>query len=170
MIGYCLHFAHKAEVTGSNPVGCVNYFNGLDDFCAFQKLPVPENFRRICSRAVPGKIGKCSNAHRRTSPCGNSVMNNGECNGTRSKKSILECQRSRAHLRLERQTRDNMRWMGTGPIFRKHGGRVYYHIDKLQEWSMERRVKSTELLPIFQATDSIALQWWLLLIKNWSLR
>jgi hypothetical protein len=60
--------------------------------------------------------------------------------------------------------------MGTGPIFRKHGGRVYYHIDELQEWSMERRVKSTELLPIFQATDSIALQWWLLLIKNWSLR
>lgn len=63
-----------------------------------------------------------------------------------------------------------MRWMGTGPIFRKHGGRVYYHIDELQEWSMERRVKSTELLPIFKATVSIALQWWLLLLKNWSLR
>ena len=83
------HLAHKAEVTGSNPVGYANYFNGLDDFCAFQKLPVPENFRRICSRVVPGKIGKCSNANRRTSPHGTSVTNNGECNGTRSKKYIL---------------------------------------------------------------------------------
>jgi hypothetical protein len=26
------HLAPKAEVTGSNPVGCANYFNWLDDF------------------------------------------------------------------------------------------------------------------------------------------
>ena len=31
---------------------------------------------------------------------------------------------------------------------------------------MERRVMSTELPPIFQATDSIALQWWLLLLNG----
>jgi len=46
-------------------------------------------------------------------------------------------------LRLKKRTLDNMRWMGTGPNFRKHGGRVFYHIDELKEWSLETRAKST---------------------------
>jgi hypothetical protein len=46
-------------------------------------------------------------------------------------------------LRLKKRTLDNMRWMGTGPNFRKHGGRVYYHIDELKEWSLETKAKST---------------------------
>jgi hypothetical protein len=36
-----------------------------------------------------------------------------------------------------------MRWMGNGPNFRKHGGRVFYHIDELKEWSLKTRGKST---------------------------
>ena len=48
-----------------------------------------------------------------------------------------------AYLRLGKRTLDNMRWMGTGPMFRKHGGRVYYHFDELKEWSLESRAKST---------------------------
>ena len=48
-----------------------------------------------------------------------------------------------AFLRLKKRTLDNMRWMGTGPNFRKHGGRVYYHFDELKEWSLETRAKST---------------------------
>ena len=48
-----------------------------------------------------------------------------------------------AYLRLGKRTLDNMRWMGTGPVFRKHGGRVYYHFDELKEWSLETRAKST---------------------------
>ena len=43
----------KAEVTGSNPVGCANDFNYLDVYFAPQKVPCPENVRRICSREVP---------------------------------------------------------------------------------------------------------------------
>ena len=46
-------------------------------------------------------------------------------------------------LRLKKRTLDNMRWMGTGPSFRKHGGRIYYHIDELKEWSLATRAKST---------------------------
>ena len=46
-------------------------------------------------------------------------------------------------LRLKKRTLDNMRWMGTGPSFRKHGGRIFYHIDELKEWSLATRANST---------------------------
>ena len=58
---------------------------------------------------------------------------------------FLNVREAEDFLRLKKRTLDNMRWMGTGPSFRKHGGRVYNHIDELQEWSMDPRVKSTEL-------------------------
>jgi hypothetical protein len=48
-----------------------------------------------------------------------------------------------SYLRLKKRTLDNMRWMGTGPKFRKHGGRIYYHIDELKEWSLNSRRNST---------------------------
>jgi hypothetical protein len=46
-------------------------------------------------------------------------------------------------LRFKKRTLDNMRWRGTGPSFRKHGGRIFYHIDELKEWSLATRAKST---------------------------
>jgi hypothetical protein len=49
-------------------------------------------------------------------------------------------------LRLKKRTLDNMRWMGTGPSFRKHGGRIFFHIDELKEWSLALRAKSTSQL------------------------
>jgi len=48
-----------------------------------------------------------------------------------------------AYLRLKRRTLDNMRWIGGGPKYRKHGGRVFYHRDDLKAWSEARAVKST---------------------------
>jgi hypothetical protein len=48
-----------------------------------------------------------------------------------------------AFLRLKKRTFDNIRWVGNGPSFRKHGERVFYHIDELIEWSLETRAKST---------------------------
>jgi hypothetical protein len=48
-----------------------------------------------------------------------------------------------AFLRLKKRTLDNLRWMGTGPKFRKHGGRIYYHVDELKEWSLSSRRNST---------------------------
>lgn len=47
------------------------------------------------------------------------------------------------YLRLKKRTLDNMRWMGNGPLFRKHGGRVYYDVKELSEWSLSSRCKST---------------------------
>ena len=46
------------------------------------------------------------------------------------------------YLRLKKRTLDNMRWMGTGQSLREHGGRIFYHIDKLKEWSLETRATS----------------------------
>jgi hypothetical protein len=43
------HLAPKAEVTGSNPVGCANDFRDLGEIFASQKVPCPKNVRRICS-------------------------------------------------------------------------------------------------------------------------
>ena len=37
------------------------------------------------------------------------------------------------YVRLAKRTLDYMCWMGTGPMFRKHGGRIFYHIDKLKK-------------------------------------
>ncbi|MBZ0260516.1 MAG: DNA-binding protein [Hyphomicrobiales bacterium] len=46
-------------------------------------------------------------------------------------------------LCLKKRTLDNMRWMGTGPQSRKHGGRICYHLDELKEWSLKNRRWST---------------------------
>ena len=40
-----------------------------------------------------------------------------------------------AFLRLRARTLDNMRWLGIGPKYRKHGGRIVYHIQDLVDWS-----------------------------------
>jgi hypothetical protein len=47
-----------------DPVGCANDFNWLGKYYALQKVPCPENVRRIRSRAVPGKVGNCSRTNR----------------------------------------------------------------------------------------------------------
>jgi hypothetical protein len=36
-----------------------------------------------------------------------------------------------------------MRWKGTGPVFRRHGGRIVYQRDELLAWSAERKAKNT---------------------------
>jgi hypothetical protein len=42
-------------------------------------------------------------------------------------------------LRLKKHTLENMRSQGTGPPYRKHGGRVFYPLDGLIEWSENSR-------------------------------
>ena len=56
---------------------------------------------------------------------------------------FLNVQEAADYLRLGKRTLDNMRWMGTGPAFRKHGGRIFYHADELQRWSEASQVLST---------------------------
>ncbi len=56
---------------------------------------------------------------------------------------FLTVDEAATYLRLKKRTLDNMRWMGTGPKYRKHGGRIYYHADELKEWSLKSRRTST---------------------------
>ena len=49
-----------------------------------------------------------------------------------------------ALLRVHRRTLDNMRWKGTGPIFRRHGGRIVYQRDELLAWSAERKARNSQ--------------------------
>lgn len=46
-------------------------------------------------------------------------------------------------LRLKEHTLENMRWQGTGPPFRKHGGRVFYDREEILEWSNRARRRSS---------------------------
>lgn len=51
-------------------------------------------------------------------------------------RSVVE---AAAFLRLTRAALDRYRWSGGGPKYRKHGGRVFYHIDDLHAWSESRQ-------------------------------
>ena len=46
-------------------------------------------------------------------------------------------------LKLQANTLEKMRVYGGGPIYRKHGRYVRYHIDDLNEWSDLRKKDST---------------------------
>lgn len=45
-------------------------------------------------------------------------------------------------LRLKPHTLENMRSEGTGPLFRKHGCRVFYLRAEIRAWSKQRRRQS----------------------------
>ena len=60
-----------------------------------------------------------------------------------SNNPFLTVAEAATYLRLKKRTLDNMCWMGTGPMFRKHGGRIYYHFDELSRWSEDSRALST---------------------------
>ena len=46
-----------------------------------------------------------------------------------------------AKLRIAKRTLDNHRWKGTGPKFRRHGGRIVYRHSDLLAWSEERAAR-----------------------------
>ncbi len=65
-------------------------------------------------------------------------------NGEQSQSSpFLTVAEAANYLRLGARTLDNLRWIGTGPKFRKHGGRIVYHKDDLDAWSQTRLRIST---------------------------
>src|SRR5271156_5569504 len=47
------------------------------------------------------------------------------------------------YVGLSRRTLEKMRTAGNGPIYRKHGRYVRYHIADLDAWSTARRTNST---------------------------
>jgi Helix-turn-helix domain len=53
----------------------------------------------------------------------------------RSRSPYLTAAEAAEFLRLKAHTLENMRSLGTGPKFRKHGGRILYHRTDLRIWS-----------------------------------
>ncbi len=52
---------------------------------------------------------------------------------------FLTVDEAAAYLRLTARALENFRQVGGGPLYRKHGGRVVYHRDELDEWSAQLR-------------------------------
>jgi hypothetical protein len=50
-------------------------------------------------------------------------------------------------LRVGSRTLDNHRWKGTGPPYRRHGGRILYHRDEVLRWSEQNRPRSSPQSP-----------------------
>ena len=54
----------------------------------------------------------------------------------------LQPDEAASYLRITLRSLENFRVTGKGPAYRKHGGRVVYHIEDLDEWSQHRRYRS----------------------------
>ena len=61
----------------------------------------------------------------------------------RKRHFLLTTMEAADYSRLKKHTLENMRWQGTGPPFRKHGGRVFYHRAELKQWSDQARRRSS---------------------------
>ena len=58
-------------------------------------------------------------------------------------KPFLNTKEAAAFLDLKPNTLEKMRVYGGGPVYRKHGRYVRYHIDDLVAWSDARKFNST---------------------------
>lgn len=56
---------------------------------------------------------------------------------------FLSVDEAALYLRLTLRALENFRVNGEGPAYRKHGGRVVYHLHDLDRWSARRRFKSS---------------------------
>jgi len=61
-----------------------------------------------------------------------------------------------ADLRMAKRTLDNHRWKGTGPKFRRHGGRIVYRRGDLLAWSEERAARMAARKRNSRAPPSVA--------------
>jgi hypothetical protein len=55
---------------------------------------------------------------------------------------FLTVQETTDLLRIKLRARDNFRWTGKGPLWRRHDGRVIYHRDEVLAWSEQRRART----------------------------
>jgi hypothetical protein len=56
---------------------------------------------------------------------------------------ILNVEEAADFLRVTRSTLDHYRCVGRGPVYRKHGTRVFYTRESLIKWSESREFSST---------------------------
>ncbi|MPZ41507.1 MAG: helix-turn-helix domain-containing protein [Rhizobiales bacterium] len=62
---------------------------------------------------------------------------------TGPEKPFLNTREAAAWLGLKKNTLEKMRVFGTGPLYRKHGRYVRYHLEDLVEWSEANKRRST---------------------------
>lgn len=58
-------------------------------------------------------------------------------------KPFLNTREAAAWLGLTKNTLEKMRVQGVGPLYRKHGRYVRYHMEDLTAWSDSRKRRST---------------------------
>jgi hypothetical protein len=61
----------------------------------------------------------------------------------KKKSPFLNTAQAAFYIGLSKRTLEKMRVTGGGPIYRKHGRYVRYHIDDLNAWSTARAKTST---------------------------
>lgn len=64
-------------------------------------------------------------------------------NNQTAKCRFLSVVEAAEYLGLKRSTLDHYRWVGGGPKYRKHGGRVFYTKEALDDWSEGREFENT---------------------------
>jgi len=69
--------------------------------------------------------------------------NNARAEQARKESPFLTTVEAATYVGLSRRTLEKMRTAGNGPIYRKHGRYVRYHITDLDAWSTARRTNST---------------------------
>ncbi|MGE0851998.1 MAG: helix-turn-helix domain-containing protein [Hyphomicrobiaceae bacterium] len=55
-----------------------------------------------------------------------------------SESPFLTIDEAARFMRVNRRTLDNHRWKQTGPPYRRHGGRIVYHLEDVKRWSDEQ--------------------------------
>ena len=66
-----------------------------------------------------------------------------EAINAKHKSPFLNTAQAAFYISLSKRTLEKMRVTGGGPIYRKHGRYVRYHIDDLKAWSKARSKAST---------------------------
>lgn len=61
----------------------------------------------------------------------------------RSQCPYLNAEQAAHYLGISSRTLQRMRTDGVGPLYRKHGGIVRYHIEELERWSVNHSPQST---------------------------
>ena len=68
---------------------------------------------------------------------------NARAEQARNESPFLSTTQAGSYVGLSRRTLEKMRTTGNGPVYRKHGRYVRYHIADLDAWSTARRKNST---------------------------
>ena len=66
----------------------------------------------------------------------------------RATSPFLSTKQAAAYVGLSPRTLEKMRVVGGGPMYRKHGRYVRYHIDDLSGWSSSNAHRSTSEVPL----------------------